>query len=327
MENKLVTYPIKFKPILKQKVWGGNKLVSSLNKHSKDSQIGESWEVSGVRENLSVISNGKYESNTITDLLIKYKEQFVGKKTYNIFQNKFPLLLKFIDASENLSIQLHPNDELAKERHDSFGKTEMWYVVDADREAKLYAAFNKELDKSSYLKYFNSGKLLDVVREEEVEKGDAFFIEVGTIHAIGKGVLLAEIQQTSDITYRIFDWDRVGLDGEKRELHTELALDAFDFNKNKSCKLQYSKNENEVNKVYSCKYFTTNCLDLKVPYIRKVSELDSFVVYMCLEGKGKVVVEGNEEEIIKGTTVMIPACSGYVRVFPDEKIKLLEVYI
>lgn len=299
MENKELIYPIKFIPILQQKIWGGNKLVTEFNKESDLSNIGESWELSGVENFVSIVANGNLAGKTLTELIETHKGDFVGEKVYKNFGNEFPLLFKFIDASDDLSIQLHPNDELAKIRHNSFGKTEMWYVLSADENARLYAGFSKKMDREIYLNHFNKGEILDVIHVDEVKKGDAFFIEVGTIHAIGKGILIAEIQQTSNITYRIYDWDRVDTQGNGRELHTDLALDALDFSKIGTCKLTYEHQENTSNQIYSCQYFTTNKLNITQEINRNISNNDSFIVYMCVEGEGSVFVGGNNENLQK----------------------------
>lgn len=329
MVSSFVTYPIKFSPILKQKIWGGNKLVKELGKESSLANIGESWELSGVEGDVSEVINGVYASKKLSELLKVFKDDLVGSKVYSKYEDNFPLLFKFIDAADNLSIQLHPKDDLAKKRHNCLGKTEMWYVINADKDAKLYAGFSKVLNKELYLTYFNKGELLDVVIEEEVKKDDSFFIEAGTIHAIGRGVLLAEIQQTSDITYRVYDWDRAGVDGKKRDLHTDLAIDAYDFSKNGSCKLDFSKELNRANQVFSCDYFTTNRLELEIDYTYKkeISNIDSFVVYMCLEGAVEFVLNGFKESVVKGETVLIPAASSFLEINSKRKSKLLEVYI
>lgn len=324
----MLIYPIKFTPILQQKIWGGNKLVTEFNKESDLSNIGESWELSGVENFVSIVANGDFAGKTLTELIETHKGDFVGEKVYKNFGNEFPLLFKFIDASDDLSIQLHPNDKLAKIRHNSFGKTEMWYVLSADENARLYAGFSKKMDREIYLDHFNKGEILDVIHVDEVKKGDAFFIEVGTIHAIGKGILIAEIQQTSNITYRIYDWDRVDAQGNGRELHTDLALDALDFSKTGSCKLTYGNQENVSNQMYSCQYFTTNKLNITQEINKNISDNDSFIVYMCVEGEGRVSIGGNNENLQKGETVLIPAKSDQVFFKPtSNNFQLLEIYI
>ncbi|MFY7670048.1 type I phosphomannose isomerase catalytic subunit [Tenacibaculum sp. MEBiC06402] len=320
-------YPLKFKAILKEKIWGGDVLVEKLNKESNSTKIGESWELSGVAGSISEVSNGKYKGASLNELLETYKGQFVGNSVYKVFKDEFPLLFKFIDARQNLSIQLHPNNELAAKRHNSFGKTEMWYVLEADERAKLYAGLTKQLTKEEYLEAFNEGELLNLIHVDEVQKGDAFFIEVGTIHAIGEGIVLAEIQQTSDVTYRIYDWDRLDTNGVCRELHTDLALDAIDFEKVGSCKLVFEEEVGAVNQVFSCQYFTTNKLKITEELERDLMNIDSFVVYMCVEGEGQMKIENNTENIKKGETLLIPAEAENILIRGINGLELLEVYI
>jgi len=319
-------YPIKFTPILKELIWGGEKLKRALHKDSNSPKIGESWELSGIEKNVSVVSNGALKGQTLNTLIKNNKGTFVGSKVYKQFGNAFPLLFKFIDANDDLSIQLHPNDELAQERHNSFGKTEMWYVVAADKKSKLYIGFDKEYTKETYLDKFNKGEILEMVNAREVNKGDVFFIETGTVHAIGKGVLIAEIQQTSNITYRIFDWNRTDAKGISRELHTDLALDAFDFSKTQIEKISYQNAVNQPQKLVACNYFTTNKLTVKGSFKKQLSEIDSFVVYMCVEGNAEIQVGAQKEQIIKGETVLIPANVNEIEI-KSSYAELLEVYI
>ncbi len=320
-------YPIKFTPILKEKIWGGEKLKRLLNKNSFSNKIGESWELSGVEGDVSTVNNGDFKGLSLQELIENYKETFVGSAVYQKFGKTFPLLFKFIDANDDLSIQLHPNDALAKKRHNSFGKTEMWYVVDADKHSKLYIGFDKAYTKDSYLSNFNKGKILEMVNAKEVEKGDVFFIETGTVHAIGKGVLIAEIQQTSDLTYRIFDWNRTDDSGFSRELHTELALEAFDFSKTQIDKISYQDKLNQSEKLVSCPYFTTNKLNVEGSFEKDLSKsLDSFVVYMCVEGNGEMIIGENKEQFKAGETILIPAIAEDIKIIATNAA-LLEVYI
>src|SRR6056297_3527835 len=217
----MLDYPIKFNPILKEKIWGGKKLKSILNKQTNRDDLGESWEISGVTGNISVVANGEFKGFSLKDLLEEYKEKILGEKIYKEFDTDFPLLIKFIDANTELSVQLHPNDELAQQRHNSFGKTEMWYIMQADEGAKINIGFKESVSKEDYISRLEEGKIVELLNFEEVKKGDSFFINTGKVHAIGAGVLLAEIQQTSDVTYRIYDWDRTDDDGNSRELHTD----------------------------------------------------------------------------------------------------------
>ena len=200
-------YLLKFEPILKEKIWGGAKLKNLFNKKSISAKTGESWEISDLENNASVVANGPLAGISIQELLKEYKAELVGKKVFENFGIKFPLLIKYIDAAENLSIQLHPDDVIAKEKHNSFGKTEMWYIVQADEGAELILGFKEPISKSKYVELVESNELPQALNRVKVAVGDAFIIPPGLIHAIGEGVVLAEIQQTSDVTYRIYDWD------------------------------------------------------------------------------------------------------------------------
>ena len=322
----MTRYPMKFIPILQEKIWGGSKLKNILQKETEKDNIGESWEISGVPGHISVVGNGPEKGKTLTDLISEHKGKLVGEKNYSMFGNDFPLLIKFIDAKTDLSVQLHPNDELARKRHNSFGKTEMWYVMQADEGAKLNIGFKKNLDKAEYLEYLENGKITEILNFEEVKKGDSVFINTGKVHAIGSGVLLAEIQQTSDITYRIYDWDRVDANGAGRELHTELALDAIDFIKKDDYQLTYERTKNTSSEIASCEYFTTNFLLVEGDIIKDYSHLDSFVIYMCVEGKAEVSVDGNSASIQKGESILIPAAAEKVFISSPAS-ELLEIYI
>ena len=322
----MINYPIKFSPILQDKIWGGSKLKDILNKETIRDRVGESWEISGVEGNISVVANGSEKGKKLTDLISEHKGDLVGKKIYKNFGNDFPLLIKFIDAKTDLSVQLHPNDELAKQRHNSFGKTEMWYVMQADAGSRLNIGFKKDLDKCEYLDHLENGRITDLLNFEEVKKGDSVFINTGKVHAIGGGILLAEIQQTSDITYRIYDWDRVDDEGQSRELHTALALDAIDFEKKDDYKLEYEHKVNSSSEIASCAYFTTNFLPVKGEIEKNYSQLDSFVILMCVEGGAKISLEDTAENIKKGETILIPASAERLMI-DSEYAELLEIYI
>lgn len=327
MNNRIETdnliYPLRFTPILKQRVWGGTKYISE-NENTKG-PIGESWEISGLEENVSVVTNGALAGKTLDVLLQEYKGKLVGEHVYEQFGDTFPLLFKFIDAEKDLSVQLHPHDALAKKRHGSFGKTEMWYIIDADKDAQLILGFNQQVDEDKYKMYLEQKKIADILQYKPIKKGEAYLVESGTVHAICKGVFLAEVQQASDITYRIYDWDRLGVSGEPRELHTELALAAIDF-KQKETELFYENNTNEVNTLCKTAYFNTNKLVVSGNLTRDLSAKDSFVVYMCVDGRGEVVINGKSEHISQGESFLVPAiCDGLE--IKGEKIELLEVYI
>lgn len=321
-------YPLKFHPILKEKIWGGNKLKTILNKPAVNENTGESWEISTVGKDISVISNGEFAGRGLEDLIKEYKEELLGKKVYKEFGNQFPLLIKFIDAKQDLSVQLHPNDALAKKRHDSFGKTEMWYVVQADENAELIVGFNRDTTKKEYETFLKEGKITELLNFEKISKGDGYFIKAGRIHAIGGGSLIAEIQQTSDITYRVYDWDRKDNNGNERELHTDLALDALDFKADNSFKLDYDKSKNSVNSMISSRYFITSVIEVNGNFDRDYKGVDSFRILMCVEGNGKITTKNATMAISLGETILIPAT--VERIFIEnttQKMKLLEVYI
>ncbi|MCR8558041.1 class I mannose-6-phosphate isomerase [Mucilaginibacter sp. BJC16-A38] len=321
-------YPLKFKTIYKDKIWGGNKIKTYLHKDFGDlPNCGETWEISGVKSDVSVVANGALEGESLAELLEKFKGELVGEKVYAHFGNIFPLLIKFIDANEDLSIQVHPDDELAKKRHNSFGKTEMWYVIEADPGSTLIAGFNRELTQQEYLDKFNSGHLTDVLNKEDVKAGDVFFLPAGRVHTIGKGLLIAEIQQTSDITYRIYDFDRVDDKGNKRELHTEEALAAIDYKHYPEYKTQYQPKKDETVHLVSCPYFTTNLLDFTTGTTKDYSNLDSFVIYVCVEGEFTVKADGSEYPVIMGDCILLPKTISNVVLETTSGFKILESYI
>ena len=321
-------YPIKFEPICLEKIWGGNRLKTLLNKRYDTKNCGESWEISGVEGNISVVANDFLKGNDLNELMEIYMGDLVGDKVYERFGNEFPLLIKFIDAQDDLSIQVHPNDELSKERHNAFGKTEMWYVLDAAEGALINSGFNQPVDKEKYLEYLENGELIDLLKYDEVKVGDVFFIPAGRVHAIGKGSMVAEIQQTSDVTYRIFDYNRKDDKGNERELHTELALDAIDFSYLDEYKTKYKTELNKSVEIVKCKYFTTNIIELNQPVEKDYSLLDSFVIYINLEGDFEIETDEGTVNVGKGETILIPASLEIIKLNPaGEKVKLLEVYI
>lgn len=323
MDNML--YPLKFNPILKDKIWGGQKLKNLLNKKSDLPNIGESWEISDVEGDTSIVSNGTLKGQPLKDLLKTYKADLLGVQNYKVFKDKFPLLIKFIDAKEDLSIQLHPNDELAAKRHNSFGKTEMWYVFQADKGSNLIVGFNQKMTPEKYLEHLENKTLTKILNFDTVKTGDTYFIEVGRVHAIGAGVMVAEIQQTSDITYRVYDWDRVDDNGNERELHNDLAIDAIDFDMPDNFRVTYDKTENTSNEMVSCPYFTTSYLKIN-KLLKKENHYDSFIIYMCVEGAAKITANGFSETIKKGGTILVPAViKGYE--INSENATLLEVYV
>jgi len=318
-------YPMKFKPIVKDKIWGGPRLRDVLGKEASD-KAGESWEISCVEGDISVAENGYLKGNNLMELAEVYMGDLMGDTVFEKYGLEFPLLIKFIDASDVLSVQVHPNDELAKKRHNSYGKTEMWYIVESDQ-GELIAGFNRELDREAYQKHFKAGTLREILNHEKVSPGDIYFMPAGRVHAIGAGVLLAEIQQTSDVTYRIYDWDRTDDAGKPRELHTDLALDAIDFSPVKDYKTSYQPMENSTVPAVDSPYFTTGVIKLDQPVDKDYNLIDSFVIYMCTEGAAGIAYPGGVEEIRKGETVLIPAEIKNLAILPTEATTLLEVYM
>ncbi|WP_310992429.1 type I phosphomannose isomerase catalytic subunit [Aequorivita marina] len=317
-------YPLKFRPILKEKIWGGEKLKKFFSKNATG-KIGESWEISGLENNASVVTNGSLKGKTLPWVLRTYKEKLVGDRVYRDFGNNFPLLFKFIDAQKNLSVQVHPDDALAKERHNSFGKTEMWYILNAEKDAKIILGFNENIDQERYLNALSKKQVTSILNSQEVKKGDAFILHPGTVHAIGAGVLLAEIQQTSDITYRIYDWDRPDVNGKMRQLHNDLALEAIDFSPSEA-KLSYSEAINTPSSMGSTVFFSVNKLKLSKDYVRKLENLGSFTVYMCLEGSALIQTNHFSENITKGETILIPAQVPEIKISTNSA-SFLEVFI
>ncbi|WP_373517553.1 type I phosphomannose isomerase catalytic subunit [Pricia sp.] len=319
-------YPLKFHPILKERLWGGTKLKDVLNKPIESDITGESWELSGVEGDISVVSNGELSGTSLQQLINNRGEELLGKSVVERFGKEFPILIKFIDAKLDLSVQLHPDDKLARERHNSLGKTEMWYVMDADEGANLIVGFITDLTKEEYAESLKNDTLLDLLNYEKVGRGDTFFINTGKVHAIGAGVLLAEIQQTSDVTYRIFDFNRKDKNGNLRELHTEQALDAIDYKKKDDFKVAYGSDTNTVNRMVDCPYFKTDYLHLTENWKQDVSKRNSFTIFMCVSGSARIDNENGTADIKKGETVLVPAMSKSLLI-TTENAELLEVTI
>ena len=316
-------YPLQFQPILKERIWGGTKLKTLLNKPITSNITGESWEISTVENEVSSISNGFYKGTSLLKLINEFPEQVLGSKVFQQFGKQFPLLFKYLDAREDLSIQVHPNDELAASRHNSFGKTEMWYVMQADPNSNLIVGFKEKSSSEEYLKNLESKTILSSLDTKAVQKGDIFFLETGTVHAIGAGTVIAEIQQTSDITYRIYDFDRVDSNGNARELHVDLALDAINYDVVDAEK-KYLKVSNTSNEVVHCSYFTTNFIPL-TEKIAVSKNKESFTVYMCVEGAFTLIYQGETYQYKVGDTVLIPASLSEYEIAGTAS--LLEIYI
>lgn len=321
-------YPLKFIPILKHILWGGTEIYQYKNIPVQSEKTGESWEISVLPENVSVITNGVLKGKSLIEAIDIFKEDLLGKKVTNKFGFSFPLLVKFIDANQDLSIQVHPNDELAQVRHNSFGKTEMWYVISAKENAHLYSGFAKEITPETYEKTLKDNTFMEYLQKYHVNSGDVFFLPAGTVHAIGSGCFIVEIQQSSNITYRIFDYNRKDKNGNKRELHTELAKDAIDYqvcpkHKNK-CSFQQ-----EVQSLVKSSYFTTNLIEGKKGQIIHLSHSETFIIYICISGRIKLTDNsGNSVDMKQGETVLIPAKNGHlITIEIKENSKLLETYL
>jgi len=320
-------YPLKFQPILKDKIWGGNKLKSIFNKAAESDKLGESWELSGYENDESVVTNGFLAGNNIVELIEIYMGELVGDKIFDEFGHSFPLLFKLIDANQDLSIQVHPNNEVAIERHNTLGKTEMWYVVDSDENGKLVIGFSKDCTKEEYLEALKNDQVENLLQSISVKKGDVFFIPAGLVHAIGKGVVIAEIQQCSDLTYRIYDYKRVDENGNERELHTEQSLDVINFKASINPLTSYQIVKNQIIPLISCEFFTTNMLKFDKAITRNYGSIDSFVVYMCLEGSFVLICNDEKMNVNKGDTILIPACINEIDLIPDNEAVVLEIYI
>lgn len=321
-------YPLKFETVLREKVWGGRTLINSYNKNTTlKGNIGESWEISAVADNISVVSNGFLAGNNLEELIEVYMGDITGDSVYEKYGNEFPLLIKFIEARQDLSIQVHPGNELAKKRHNAYGKTEMWHILEAEKNAKIYTGFREGTTRELYLDAVQKGSIAGLMNVEVPEPGDTFFTPAGRVHAIGAGTVLVEIQQTSDITYRIFDWNRENSGTEKRELHTDLALDAIDFSAAGQSKIVTKTNLNKPENLVDCEFFNTNLLKLNKPVKREYYLLDSFVIYICIDGELVLRWEDNHEHMKKGETVLLPAEIKEVILEPAGVASILEVYI
>jgi len=318
--------PIKFNPLLVHTLWGGEKIIPFKHLNSDLTQVGESWEISGVKGNETVVSEGEFKGKKLNELVDELKGKLVGEANYKRFGNDFPLLIKFIDARQELSIQVHPTDELAQKRGKLRGKTEMWYIMDSDENAKLRAGMKEKITPEQYKQMVEDDTITEAIAEYKVKEGDCFFLPAGRIHSIGTGCFLAEIQQTSDVTYRIYDFKRKDKDGNYRELHTEEAAECIDYNVEPNYRTEYTPVKNEGVALVECPYFTTAVYDLNEPMTLDYSELDSFVILIGLKGSGEITDnEGNTTTLCEGETILIPATTSEVKVTGN--IKFLETYV
>ena len=318
--------PIKFQPLLKQTLWGGDKIVTFKHLDSQLENVGESWEISGVKDNETIVKEGPLKGKSLNEVVAELKDRLVGKENYQRFGDEFPLLIKFIDARQDLSIQVHPNDEIAHKQGKPRGKTEMWYLMESEPGAKLYCGLKKQITPDQYKEMVDNDTICDALAQYEVKEGDCFFLPAGRIHAIGPGCFLAEIQQTSDVTYRIYDYKRKDKNGNYRELHTKLAAESINYQVENDYRTHYVGRLNKGVSLVQCPYFCTAVYDLNEPMTLDYSELDSFVILIGLKGEGRITDnEGNEVSIMAGDTLLIPATTETLSV--SGTIKFLETYI
>lgn len=321
-------YILKFHEIYKRPIWGGKKIGTYKGKSLDYETVGESWEISAVEGDVSVVANGKDAGKSLSEILARDSARLVGQHVWDNFGTTFPLLIKFIDACDNLSIQVHPNDTLARQRHNTFGKTELWYIIDAEEGAGLYSGFSQAITPDEYVNRVANNTIMDVLQFHHARPGDVYFLPSGRIHAIGKGILLAEIQQTSNITYRIYDYNRIDKDGNPRELHTDLAQDAIDYNLYDNLKTIYEPCHNRPVQLAQCPYFTTNLLHIDSECKRMMTGLDSFIIYMCMRGSATITACNNTcVELKQGETCLVPATISDVSLLPTPDCELLECYI
>jgi len=316
---------LRFEPVFKEIIWGGSDILKFKGLPADGRKIGESWELSHVENNFSIVAEGKLKGKNIDELIREYGSQLLGDKVIKRFGQTFPLLIKFIDARDNLSIQVHPDDDLARLRHNSAGKTEMWYVINATPAARLYDGFSKKISPDEYVQLVENDRLMDVLKCYNVKAGDVFFLPAGRVHAIGAGCFIAEIQQTSNITYRIYDYNRKDAAGNPRELHTELAKDAIDYTFLPDYQTHYEAKNNTASNIVECQYFTTNILRINQKTQRDFSTLDSFIIYICTRGKALITDEKcNEIAVKQGQTILIPASAKKISILPEGDCTLLE---
>lgn len=324
-------YPIKFKPRIKERIWGGHAILERKGKAAarlaKDKLYGESWDLSSVKGDISVVANGMLKGNNLEEIIEVYMGELVGENNFERYGLEFPLLIKYLDCNDKLSVQVHPDDALAEERHNSFGKTEAWYIADCKPGAAIYLGFKDlNITREEYISAVSESRLEELLNRVEVKKGDVFFIPAGTVHALGAGIEVVEVQQTSDVTYRIYDWDRVDASGKGRELHTALAVDAIDFEADAEVlHKQYNLTKGGESKVIESPYFTMVIHDVDAVKYLDRSMLDSFIVYICLEGSATISIDGGKEELTAGELVLIPAEACEVAI--EGTAQLMEVYI
>lgn len=318
--------PLKFNALLKSTLWGGDKIIPFKHLDIQQENVGESWEISGVKGNETIVADGPYAGKKLNELVEELKGKLVGEDNYQRFGNEFPLLIKFIDARQDLSIQVHPTDEIAKMQGKERGKTEMWYLMDSDKDATLLCGLKKKITPEEYAQMVENDTIVDAIDRYEVKEGDCFFLPAGRIHAIGTGCFLAEIQQTSDVTYRIYDFKRKDKDGNYRQLHTKEAAECINYNVESNYRTDYTPVKNQGVSLVQCPYFNTAVYDLNEPMTIDYSELDSFVILIGVKGNATITDnEGNTFTLQAGESVLVPATTETLKV--DGNIKFLETYV
>ena len=323
-------YPFLFEPNLHPVVWGGTQLRPYKGLAPSSDPIGESWEVSAVPSSPSLICNGEWKGKDLITAISEHPDAILGKAVNEKYHGQLPLLVKFIDAKRDLSIQVHPNDEMAMREHGKMGKSEMWYIIKADEGAHLYAGFQKEITPKEYQQRIADGTITEVLADHQVKAGDVFYLPAGRVHAICGGILLAEVQQSSDVTYRIFDYNRPGMDGKPRELHTELAAKALNFHVEDNYRTEYNDSKNKATQIIDTPYFDVRVMEISKPFHRDLRKYDSFVISMCIAGDCKIRVRSTGDEITlhEGHSTLIPAAIADYDVIPqNEKTNLLDAYI
>lgn len=323
-------YPLLFRPNLHSVIWGGCQLCAMKGLPAATDPIGESWEVSAIPDSPSIIANGEWSGQSLVNVIDTYPVEILGKAVSERYHGKMPLLVKFIDANKDLSIQVHPNDEMAQRVHGKMGKSEMWYIIDARPGSYLYAGFNKEVTPEEYKEHIRNNTITDILARHEVKTGDVFYLPAGRVHAIGAGILLAEVQQSSDITYRIYDYNRPGMDGKPRELHTELAAQALNYHVEDEYRTLYSDKINRANLVIDSPYFTIRVTESTRPFHRNLMKYDSFVICMSLEGDCKLRIKatGDEVAVPHGYSCLIPAAIADYDILPvNGRSKTLAAFI
>lgn len=319
MMQRLEKAPISFIPYLKSVIWGGDKICQYKGIAQKEANIGESWEISAVPGHESIVSEGKYLGWSLTELIEHFGADFIGEKVFERYHGSFPLLVKLIDANDNLSVQVHPDDKLALRRHNCLGKTEMWYIIKSEKGARIFSGLNRTISPEEYEDYVKNDNFYSVLAEHDSNPGDVFFLPAGRVHAIGAGNLLAEIQESSDITYRIYDYGRKDKDGNKRELHTQLAKEAIDFNFHENYKSPQPSAEEKISEIASCNHFKTKRIILK-GLLSIELDSSSFTILICLEGQIRVLYSGGEKILKAGHSLLIPACMDNIVLHGEGKL-------